>query len=276
MNWIFYTVFIGMIVLRVAESRGLAKLNMLAWLAVWWGGLFVAVRYGFVVPVPVSVQKIYMGIATLALLAYILTDRDRVRSVSRPLVAFMTEPKYRAGLAAAVLLIPAFVAYQVYAGITKDPLAPNFPRTVHPASPSSITVHDTEYNLDTLDNPYRPLKTQNPEAFAEHVEDGRRVYYLNCFYCHGDLMAGAGMFAHGLNPIPTNFQDPSIIPILQEGFLFWRIAKGGPGLPDEAGPWDSAMPAWENFLTEDEIWNVILFLTEFTGYPPRPREDVHE
>lgn len=276
MNWIFYTVFIGMIVLRIAESRGLAKLNMLAWLAIWLGGLFVAVHYGFIVPVPVSVQKIYMGIAILALTAYVLTDSDRVRSVSRPLVAFMTEPRYRAALAAAVLLIPALVAYQVYAGMTKEPSAPSFPRSVHPASPSSITVHDKPFDLDTLDNPYRQLETRDPEAFAEHVADGRRVYYENCFFCHGDLLSGEGMFAHGLNPIPTNFQDGSIIPILQEGFLFWRIAKGGPGLPDEAGPWDSAMPAWENFLTEDEMWNVILFLSDFTGYPPRPREDVHE
>jgi mono/diheme cytochrome c family protein len=276
MNWIFYTVLIGMIVLRLAEWRRLIKINMLAWLAVWLGGLFVAVHWGFTVPVPISVQKIYMGIAVLALAAYVLTDRDRLRSVSRPLVAFMTEPRYRLALAATVLLIPALVAYQVYAGMTKEPSAPSFPRSVHPASPSSITVHDEQFNLDTLDNPYRPLQTRDPEAFAEHVEDGRRVYYENCFYCHGDLLSGEGMFAHGLNPIPTNFQDGSIIPILQEGFLFWRIAKGGPGLPDEGGPWDSAMPAWESFLTEDEIWNVILFLSDFTGYPPRPREDVHE
>ena len=29
------------------------------------------------------------------------------------------------------------------------------------------------------------------------------------------------------------------------------------------------MPVWENFLTVDEIWDVILFLSEFTGYEPR-------
>ncbi len=69
-------------------------------------------------------------------------------------------------------------------------------------------------------------------------------------------------------------QDPLIIPILQEGFLFWRIAKGAPGLPEEGGPWDSAMPAWESFLSEEEMWNVITFLTEFTGYPPRSLHEV--
>ena len=78
-------------------------------------------------------------------------------------------------------------------------------------------------------------------------------------------MAGDGMFIHGLNPIPTNFTDKGNIPQLQETFLFWRISKGGPGLPAEGGPWDSAMPAWEKFLTEEQIWEVILFLYDYTG-----------
>jgi hypothetical protein len=89
-------------------------------------------------------------------------------------------------------------------------------------------------------------------------------------------MAGAGMFAHALNPIPSNFQDGGTLPNLREAFLFWRISKGAPGMPEEGGPWESAMPVWENFLSEDEIWNVILFLYDFTGYKPRAVEEVHE
>ncbi|MCB1036911.1 MAG: cytochrome c, partial [Acidobacteria bacterium] len=104
--------------------------------------------------------------------------------------------------------------------------------------------------------------------------EGRKVYYKNCFWCHGDLMAGDGMFIHGLNPIPTNFQDQGTLPILQESFVFWRIAKGAPGLPEEGGPWASAMPAWEKFLTEDEMWNVVLFIYDFTGARPRARHEV--
>jgi len=88
-------------------------------------------------------------------------------------------------------------------------------------------------------------------------------------------MAGDGIFAHGLDPIPANFQDATTIAMLQEGYLFWRIAKGGPGLPDESTPWLSAMPAWELFLTEDEIWDVILFLYDYTGHRPRAREEAH-
>ena len=79
------------------------------------------------------------------------------------------------------------------------------------------------------------------------------------------------MFVHGLDPIPTNF--PETIPLLRDTFLFWRISKGGPGLPEEGGPWDTAMPAWEKFLKEEEIWDVILFLYDFTGQRPRAREE---
>jgi hypothetical protein len=29
------------------------------------------------------------------------------------------------------------------------------------------------------------------------------------------------------------------------------------------------MPAWEDFLTEDEIWAVVLFLYDQSGWQPR-------
>jgi mono/diheme cytochrome c family protein len=63
--------------------------------------------------------------------------------------------------------------------------------------------------------------------------------------------------------------------MLREAFLFWRISKGAPGLPEEGGPWQSAMPAWEQFLSEDEMWDVVLFLYEFTGSRPRAVEELH-
>ena len=33
------------------------------------------------------------------------------------------------------------------------------------------------------------------------------------------------------------------------------------------------MPAWEKFLKEDEIWDVILFLYDFNGLRPRARDE---
>jgi mono/diheme cytochrome c family protein len=150
---------------------------------------------------------------------------------------------------------------------------PFFARTVHPAPPAAITVDEAEIDLDAGGNPFRHLETENPEEFRAHVENGRRVYYENCVFCHGDNLSGNGMFIHGLDPLPTNFADGATIANLRETFLFWRIAKGGPGLPEEGAPWATAMPAWEQFLSEEEMWEVILFLYDFTGERPRAAEE---
>jgi hypothetical protein len=248
------------------------KANLLTWTLGIWAAFYVAVRFGFVVPIPASVVGIYMGVVTIALFAYVTSDRGRFASFIQPLMRLMTEKKYTPLLGAVVLAIPALVAANVYRTMSLPVESPFFSRTVHPAPPADITVHDKKIDLIAVQNPYRALETSDPAQFKIHLQNGRRVYYQNCVFCHGDSMAANGMFVHALNPIPTNFTDKGTIAMLQESFLFWRIAKGGPGLPEEGGPWDSAMPAWEKFLTEDEMWDVILFLYDFTGQRPRARE----
>ena len=178
-------------------------------------------------------------------------------------------------LGAVLVLLPALAAAGVYFGSQEKLEAPAYGRTVHPAPPDSIPFGDKTISLIKGGNPLRELETKDPAAFKAHVENGRKTYYRNCHFCHGDAMAGDGMYAHGVNPIPTNFTDPGTIAQLQENFLFWRIAKGGPGLPAEGGPWDSAMPAWEKFLKEEEIWEVILFLYDHTGQRPRAAGEEH-
>ena len=248
------------------------RANLLTWALTWWIGIYVLLRFGFIAPIPSSVISIYMGIVSIAILAYVSSSQQRRQDVSGPLVRFMTERRYTALLAAVVVAIPALAAANIYVQMSAPIQPPLFSRTIHPASPTEITVHDKRIDLDKGENPFWPLEKSNPEEFRKHVENGRQVYYRNCVFCHGDNLAGTGMFIHGLDPIPTNL--PETIPLLRDTFLFWRISKGGPGLPEEGGPWDTAMPAWEKFLKEDEIWDVILFLYDHTGLRPRAREEV--
>jgi mono/diheme cytochrome c family protein len=265
-----------LVVLAVAVVFGLlrfARANLLLWAGAWLVGIYVLLRFGFSAPIPASVISLYMAIVSIAILAYISSSHERREEVSRPLIRFMTEKRYTPLLIAAVIAIPALAAANVYVQMNVPLEPPFFPRTVHPASPSEITVHDKRINLDAGDNPFRQLETSNPAEFRRHVENGRQVYYRNCVFCHGDNLSGNGMFVHGLDPIPTNFADGDTIANLRESFLFWRIAKGGPGLPEEGGPWDTAMPAWEKFLKEEEIWDAVLFLYDFTGERPRAREE---
>ena len=265
-----------LVVLAVVAALGLLRFrraNLLLWAGVWWVGLYVVLRFGFTAPIPASVVKIYMGIVSLAILAYVSSSLERREEVVRPLVRFMTDKRYTALLGATIIAIPVLAAANVYVKMNVPIEPPFFPRTVHPASPSEITVHDKTIDLDAGENPFKPLETSNPEEFRKHVENGRRIYYRNCVFCHGDTMAGNGMFVHGLDPIPTNFTDQGAIAMLRDTFLFWRISKGGPGLPEEGGPWATAMPAWEKMLKEEEIWDVILFLYDFTGQKPRAKEE---
>jgi mono/diheme cytochrome c family protein len=247
----------------------LRRARTFAWTLACFGGIYAFVRFGFATPIPSSVVQLYMGITALALAAYVSSSEARRAEFMAPLTALVNEPRLRPQLAATLVLLPALAAGSVFLGSREKLEAPAFGRTVHPAPPDTIPFGDKTIDLAKGQNPLRELETNEPERYRAHVENGRKIYYQNCHFCHGDAMAGDGMYAHGLNPIPTNFTDPGTIAQLQESFLFWRIAKGGPGLPAEGGPWDSAMPAWEKFLKEEEIWEVILFLYDHTGQRPR-------
>ena len=63
--------------------------------------------------------------------------------------------------------------------------------------------------------------------------------------------------------------DPTTIAMLQESYLFWRIKKGGVGLPIEGMPWKSAMPRWELELPDEWIWKIIM--GEYDGAHQSPR-----
>lgn len=259
----------GFVVLRFLRA------STLAWATSCWVGIYAFLRLGFVTPIPSSVVALYMGIVTLSLAAYVTSSDGRRAEFARPIVALAVEPRYRALLVAVLVLLPALAAANAWLGTRVALEAPSFGRTVHPAPPDTITVADKTIDLARGHNPLRELETSDPAGFRAHVESGRRAYYRNCFFCHGDALAGDGMLAHGLNPIPTNFTDKGTIGQLQESYLFWRIAKGGPGLPAEGGPWDSAMPAWEKFLTEEEMWEVVLFVYDATGQRPRAAAEGH-
>jgi mono/diheme cytochrome c family protein len=266
------------VVLAVAAAFGLLRFrraNLLMWAVAWWVGLYVIFRFGFTAPIPASVVSLYMGIVSIAILAYVSSSQERREEVSGPLLRLMTEKRYTPLLAATVIALPALAAANVYVQMNVPLQPPLFSRTVHPASPSEITVHNKAIDLDAGENPFLRLEASHPAEFRKHVENGRQVYYRNCVFCHGDNLSGNGMFVHGLDPIPTNFADQGAIGMLRDTFLFWRISKGGPGLPEEGGPWDTAMPAWEKILTEEEMWDAILFLYDFTRLRPRAMEEVH-
>jgi len=217
---------------------------------------FLIFRFGIRPPAPWSVLTLYMSIVLLAVLIFVSSDSDSWRDFTR--LAFL-------------IALPFLLGYYAYTQAAAKPQAPPELRAVHPAPPGSMQFRGKEIQITGLDNPLR----KDQAAFKKHVAAGEEIYIRNCIYCHGDNLDGKGHFAYGFNPPPANFQDPGTIAMLQEAFLFWRIAKGGPGLPKESTPWNSVMPSWEDRLTEEQIWQVIMYLYDATGQQPRRWESTH-
>jgi hypothetical protein len=108
------------------------------------------------------------------------------------------------------------------------------------------------------------------------IEEGRILYQKNCRPCHGTPAHGQGPMARGFRLRPADFTDPGTIATLVENYPFWRIQKGGIGLPNAATPWDSAMPRWEGELTDEEIWKIIMAEYQIAGKEPRKPERIGE
>jgi mono/diheme cytochrome c family protein len=215
-------------------------------------------------PVPQSVILQYMLTALVAILIYVSDQEERWTRFKEPILATLVEPDRRWLRTGMLVAIPLLVGYLTFQQVRPRVAAPIQLRSVHPAPPGQITFRGRTLQLTGLEN---PLRTRGD--LAAHEREGRRVYYRNCLPCHGDLLDGKGHFADGFSPTPLAFDDPGTIAQLTESYVFWRIAKGGPGLPREGTPWNSAMPVWEDFLTEDEIWSVIIFLYTQSGFRPR-------
>ena len=222
--------------------------------------------------IPSSVLAMYMFFVAAGVFMVFTFEEDGTRELVAPIKALVEDPSKRLIRNVVFVVVPVLAGAGTYVQMVPSLDAPVELRSIHPAPPTAIKAYGKRVNLSKLENPYRKFEKDDPEKFRELVTAGAKVYIQNCQYCHGDKLDGKGPYAAGLNPTPLNFQDVGTIAQLQESYLFWRIATGGPGLPKEAAPWISSMPVWQNFLSEEEIWQVILFLYDYTGRRPRSWE----
>jgi mono/diheme cytochrome c family protein len=239
-------------------------------------GTYAAFRVIFDVllgqPIPASLMVMYMFFVIAGVFMVFTFTEESARELVAPIKALVDDPKKKRVRNIVFVVVPLLASVTVYYKMQPSFDAPLELRSIHPAPPASVKAFGKRFDLTKLENPYRKFEKHDPEKFRELVAEGGVVYIQNCQYCHGDKLDGNGPYAQGLNPVPLNFQDVGTIAQLQESFLFWRIATGGPGLPKEATPWISSMPVWQDFLSEEEIWKVILYLYDYTGRRPRSWE----
>ena len=244
---------------------------LVSYLLLDYGIAYVSLWLGLAsdpVPIPNSVLLQYLITVGVGILLWVSDNDARWAEFKAPMHRVMVDPDRKIARNSLMVLVPVLVAFATFNQVKPSVAAPVTLRSIHPSAPGQFDFQGTTLELAGLENPLR-----SRGSLEEHYEEGKRVYYQNCLGCHGDGLNGQGHYAHGFNPTPLSFQDVGTIAQLVESFVFWRIAKGGPGLPTEGAPWNSAMPAWEDFLTEDEIWSVIIFLYEQTGHEPRTFEE---
>jgi hypothetical protein len=251
-------------------------------------------------PIPFSVRAMYGTVSLVAVFMWVSASEEDWKKFKQPIMNVLDAKTGGNRLLryAYLIILPILIGGFSYNAMVPKSEEPIELRTVHPAPPASTKVHGKTYTLQTSQNPYRVnpegkydqeysntniveqgmgrlmKPNANPwdkdaQGYLKYVREGGEIFFQNCHFCHGDNLNGRGLHAFAFNPIPANFTDPGTIAQLQETFIFWRVSKGGIGLPNEGFPWASVMPPWEQHLTVDEIWKVVLFEYWHTGYYPR-------
>ena len=101
--------------------------------------------------------------------------------------------------------------------------------------------------------PYTSMTNPLPRTQAT-LEKGAAVYAANCAACHGEEGRGDGEAGRDLSPPPGNLAWLSSMPMAQwDAFIYWTIAEGG-------AQFGTAMPAYKDSLSSDEIWAVTAYI----------------
>lgn len=265
MQFIFPLItFAGLIISIIAVVRKSPFFNFIGIQIAVYGGLKSMAL--IMPPLPRQVIMMFMIMSFFAFLIYFSIHDDTLKAFLEPMRRVLAdEDKKILRVIIVYILVPLLAGSITYIKVKPTFEPPISARITHQEPPSEIDMKGKTIRILGLENPLR----KDVANLSQYTEDGKGIYYQNCFFCHGDDLDGKGHFAQAFNPPPPPFRGTDTIAQLPESYVFWRIAKGWKGLTTGAHPWDSAMPAFEDFLTEDEIWKVILFIYNASGNKPR-------
>jgi len=86
---------------------------------------------------------------------------------------------------------------------------------------------------------------------------GARLYREHCTLCHGDPAHPKATLVDSLNPPAPQFMDD--MPDMPENQNFYILQHGI--------RW-TAMPSWKSQLSEQQIWQLVVFLSHMHDVPP--------
>jgi mono/diheme cytochrome c family protein len=95
----------------------------------------------------------------------------------------------------------------------------------------------------------------------QNLEDGMKLYTMNCSLCHGGLDRKPSTLATSFYPPPPNLiSNPPDDP---EWHTFFTI---------RTGIRYTGMPAWDKTLTNDDMWKITMLLSHMDKLPPAVQE----
>lgn len=217
------------------------------------------------IPIPSVLLNMFMILAIVGALVYVSVTEAKLQEFLSPILTLLrggpaASPRFQVMRGGILILVPLAVGYQVYNRTKPSTASPTALRIQHPTIPGEF---------EDLKNPFRDY---SGEAFDQAMEEGIIQYQKNCRPCHGTRADGEGPMARGFRLKPANFRDPGTIATLIESYALWRVTKGAPGLPPAASPWDSAMPSWEDDVSRELMWKIIMAEYRTAGVEPRRPE----
>jgi mono/diheme cytochrome c family protein len=104
-------------------------------------------------------------------------------------------------------------------------------------------------------SPYREMTNPYAADDAERIDAGFRRFKTLCARCHGPSADGNSPVGKALDPPAGNLTDPKVMNHVTDGYLYWRISEGG-----DFEPFNSSMIPWGEDLSEEDRWNIILWI----------------
>lgn len=97
-------------------------------------------------------------------------------------------------------------------------------------------------------------RLQNPLQPSEsNLQSAARLYTDECAECHGDHGKGDGPKSLTHTPPPADLTDAARMAKVTDGEIFYQISEG-----------KRPMPAFKNRMTQDQRWQLVLFVRSFS------------
>jgi thiosulfate dehydrogenase len=152
--------------------------------------------------------------------------------------------------------------------------------TIANVEPPHWERHLANVSVDASMERHAPRATNPLPPTDQNIEDGMKIYTMNCAVCHGSLDRKPTELGHSFYPpAPNLVSDPPDDP---EWHTYFTI---------RTGVRYTGMPAWDKTLSDQDIWKVTTFLTQmdklspavqdywkanFSGAPAAPAEEKKE